>query len=288
MEHRKDLTIRDEEPPNRRDGDVSSLMITAPAPLGPGAALFRVFRTVGCSPLGGKKGISLALLMLLPIVLMTAGRILGAGRSGGSLFFIQTLVPFYHAVNLVAYIFLASAALSESVEDRGILYDLTSPLRRWTLFAGRFAAYLASAWLLVLPALMIAFIIAMAPYGMDALYRALPTALSVTALTAAATVIYGSLFFFLGLLIKRSVLFAIVYAAAVDGFLAYLPFSPSALSPQVHLRNLMAALSGENRLLKIGTNEVDLATTESLAFLSVMLLILMGASIYVFGRKQLP
>jgi hypothetical protein len=252
-------------------------------------AALRVFRTSGLGPLMGRKGILLILLAALPMVMMVAGRIFGADRGTGLLFFLTTLAPFYHYINLIVFIFLGCSALGESIEDKTLTYDLACPLPRFSIFAGRYLSYGISSLSILLPSLWGAYLICMAPRGIDAVTRefAIPTAMTI--MTVAATGVYGSLFILLSLQIKRAVLLAILLMVGLDGVIAYLPLKISSLSILVHLRNLMSTISGERRFRNMLEDSV--ITVEpgySLLVLICLWLLFTVVGAVIFRGKQFP
>ncbi|MFH1998063.1 MAG: hypothetical protein ABIK28_00215, partial [Planctomycetota bacterium] len=214
-----------------------------PAILPRKAAALRVFLNSCFEPLAGRRGIMLSLLALLPIVLMLLGRIFGVDRGGGHLFFVTTIVPFYHYINMVFFVFLGCSALGDGIEDKTIIYELICPISRGTLFLGKYLCYLASSLIILLPMLGIAYFTCMVRFGWDAIIRDLPLLFSVVLMTGVSAMLYGSAFVLLSFLIKRSVLVAIVLSLGVDGFLANVPLKISNLSPQIHIRNLIGFLS---------------------------------------------
>jgi len=253
----------------------------------PGAAV-RVFLNSCFEPLAGRRGIMLSLLTVLPIALMLLGRILGEDRGGGHLFFITTVVPFYQYINMIFFIFLGCSALGDGIEDKTIAYELICPISRGMLFLGRYLSYLASSLVILLPMLILAYFICMIRFGFDAVVRDLPMLFSVVSMTIVAAMVYGSVFVMFSLLIKRSVLVAIVLSLAIDGFLANLPLQISSISPQIHLRNLMGFLSGEDRFRQIiaGIESIEVSPLTSSVVLAGIWLSFTLFGQWLFSKKQ--
>lgn len=253
----------------------------------PGSAI-RVFLNSCFEPLAGRRGIMLCLLTLLPIVLMILGWVMGEDRGGGHRFFVFVLVPFYHYINMVFFIFLGCSALGDGIEDRTITYELICPISRGMLFLGRYLSYLASSLVILLPMLGIAYFICMIRFGFEAVIRDLSLLFGVSIMTAIAAMVYGSVFVFLSLTVKRAVLLAIVLSLAIDGFLANIPLQISSVSPQIHIRNLMGFISGEEqfRFIIAGIEPIEVAPlTSFLVLLGIWLgFTLLGQ--WFFSRKQ--
>ncbi|MHC4942672.1 MAG: ABC transporter permease subunit [Planctomycetota bacterium] len=252
-------------------------------------AALRVFRNTCFECLHGRRGVMLTLLALLPILLMLGALLFNVERGGGSLFFIITLVTFYHYINMIFYIFLGCSALGESLEDKTITYELICPVPRSMIFAGRIASYWVSTMVIILPVICTAYFVSMVRYGGEILVRNLPSLAAVVLMTCVAALVYGSVFMVLSLLLKRAIYVAIILAVVVDGFIAYLPLRVAALSPQIHLKNLMALISGDDRfrIMIPGVEPIELAPGISVVVLVMVWLFFTGLGGVLFSRKQL-
>jgi hypothetical protein len=106
-------------------------------------------------------------------------------------------------------------------------------------------------------------------------------------MAVAAAMVYGSFFIFLSLVIKKAVLVGIILAIGIDGFLAYVPMQISNISMQVHLRNLMSAISGETRFRQMleGVN-IDVHPGYSILVLFCVCLVFVSGGMIAFRRKQ--
>ncbi len=274
--------------------ECSPVLCTAPPVPSWISAALAVFRTTGFEPLKWRRGISLALLALIPVFLMIVGRLFGMERGRDSLFFITMLVPFYHYINLIVFVFLGCSALGESISDKTITYDLVCPVGRGAIYAGKYLAFLASTLVILLPVLILAYIVCMAPGGRgafgggDLFLRNLRLLWPVLLLTATGAMVYGAFFLLLSLVIRRAVLLAIILAVSIEGFIAYLPLKLSALSLHVHLRNLAGHLSGEPRLLEMikGQTPIEIHPASSFAVLALLWLLFVVSGVMAIGRKQ--
>jgi ABC-type transport system involved in multi-copper enzyme maturation permease subunit len=246
-----------------------------------------VFKTTGLDLLRGRKGIMLTLVAILPVFLMLIGRIVGMERGGGTVFFVSTVVPIYQYINLIVFIFLGCSVLGDSIGDGTITYDILCPLSRPAIYAGKMLAYLLSSSALLLVAMLCAYLVCMAPFGMQTVSRNLPLLLSVEIMTVASAMVYGSFFTLLSLLLKRAVLIAIILAISIDGFLAYLPMKISVVSIFVHIRNLMGALANEPGFMEMHKKfTIDIPPVHSVLVLVSTWLIYTVVGVIVFRGKQ--
>gem|GEM_PF-2164162 len=257
------------------------------------AAVGCVFRTNARGSLRGRRGIVLLLLVFLPTILILISDILGTERGGGSYFFMENIVPVFHYIELVIYIFLGCSVLGDAIEDRTLTYDLICPVSRGSLFAGRYLTYIVSSLLLLVPAVVAVHLVCMARYGLDDVRFNLPLLWAVLAATVLGALVYGAAFLFLSLLTKRAVLVAIILAICVEGFVANLPLRVSTCSMLYHLRNVMVAVSGKVEFFPAHGmaiyQEMDpVALTHSVVVLAVTWLAFLVASLLLFQRKQFP
>jgi ABC-type transport system involved in multi-copper enzyme maturation permease subunit len=198
---------------------------------------------------------------------------------------------------MVVFIFLGCSVLGDDIESRNITYDLICPVSRPALFAGRYLSYLASALVLVMPALVAAFTVCMARFGADAMAHSMHLLWAVLIATATGALVYGAAFLFLSLIVKRAIfatIIAIVLSVCIEGFVANIPLRVSSCSVLYHLQNIMYGISGEigffpvsveNDLLRMkGVYEVT--TFDSVLTLALLWVGFMIGSLLMFRRKE--
>ncbi len=275
--------------------DKDMVMTPRPEPLSGLSAAMAVFRISALGPVRRKRGVVLFVLAMLPVFLIVIAGLFGAERGGGNKFFTLGVVPVYHYIEMVIFIFLGCAVLGDDMEKRTIAYDLICPVSRLAIYAGRYFTYLASALLLVLPALVAVYVACMARYGVDSIAHYLPLLVAVLSAAVIGAMVYGSAFIFLSLLTKRAVLAAVIITICFEGFVAHIPFRVCSSSVLYHLRNLMVAISDETWFFPMSTLDVavDNKIFEVTAAQSVMTLGLLWVGftiggIMLFNRKQFP
>ncbi len=286
-------TASTEQPTRSAVGGES--LAARPAPLSGLAAVKAVFRISALSPVRRKRGVILFLLAMLPVILIVIADLFGAERGGGSRFFTVGVVPVYHYIEMVIFIFLGCSVLGDDMETRTLAYDLICPVSRIAVYAGRYLTFLASALLLVLPALTAVFFACMTRYGIDSVIHSLPLLFAVLVTAMIGAMVYGSAFILLSLMTKRAVLAAVIITICFEGFLANLPLRVCSSSVLYHLRNLMVAISDESWFFPMA--KLDVATMNEIfevtALQSVMILGLLWVGftvggVMLFKRKQFP
>ena len=149
-------------------------------------------------------------------------------------------------VPVTALVF-ASAALGEPNEDGTLVYLWLRPVARWRLAAAAVAAALTVA----LPAVVV-------PLAAAALATGAGPALVAATVASAtsATVAYAGAFTWLGLRVRRALLWGLVYVLVWEGFVARLGGTAGLLSVRTHTTSLLVHLADGATQLP----EVSLAT----------------------------
>jgi len=280
-----------EEPAERPAAPTAAAVPQAPSGLD---AVRRVFKTSALEPVRRKRGLILFILTLLPVILIVIAGIFDAEHGRGSRFFTFVIVPAYHYIEVLVFIFLGCAVLGEGIENRTMTYDLVCPVSRMALFAGRYLTYIVSALILVLPALTAAYIVCMTPCGMDAFRHSLPLLWAVLVGAVAGAFVYGSAFMFMSLITRRAVLAAVILTICVESFVANMPLRLATCSALFHLRNIMASISGDIEFfpvppqMKMVMTALDVTAGESAMVLILLCALFTFMSGWIFARKQFP
>jgi ABC-2 type transport system permease protein len=145
----------------------------------------------------------------------------------------------------VTTLLLASSVLGDPNEDGTLVYLWLRPMARWRIAA----AAIASTLTVALPVTVIPMVIAAAATGGgDDLMRG----------TAAAcilgTVAYTGIFTWLGLRLRRAVVWGLGYILIWEGFVARAGATPSRLAVRASTRSLLARMShGPERLVSVSS-----------------------------------
>lgn len=187
------------------------------------------------------------------------GLAIGAGESARPLDDGITLVSTYGLALFlpVTTLVFASATLGEPNEDGTLVYLWLRPLARWRLVAAALAASLTIAVPVVVVPLALAAAVTGAGAGLVA---------ATVASCALGVVAYGSVFTWLGLRVKRALVWGVGYILLWEGFVARAGGTASLLSIRTHTRSLLARLAGSDDLVA-----VSLATSVALPLLAATL-----------------
>jgi ABC-2 type transport system permease protein len=183
-----------------------------------------------------KKG-RLAALALLGIVGVVVGLAVGLSDVEDP---IRAATNMINAFGLSLYapvvtLVFASASLGDPAEDGTLVYLWLRPVARWQIVAGTYLATLTVALPLVLLSLVLAAVLSGAGHGL------VPgTFVSATL----AVVAYSGIFTWLGLRVRRALVWGLAYILLWEGFVASAGKSASRLAVRAYTRSVLTKFTG--------------------------------------------
>ncbi len=235
-----------------------------------------------------RRSLLMALLVAAPVAFAVLYRVLsithGTLPLGPSdLYALMIAIYWVRNVLPLAALFYATSLIADEVEGRTLTYLLTRPLTRASIFAGKFAAYLATTFTLALPAAVVTFFVLMTAPSAPALGPAAGDLLRDLGVMLLALVAYGALFGLLGVFLKRPVIPGLLFLYGWE-LLANLPGYLPRLTLTAWLRSLIRHRPAEEGIS--GLFQQVLPSDQSLAVLLVVSLALLGAAAWIFSRRE--
>jgi len=135
----------------------------------------------------------------------------------------------------VVTLVFASASLGDPAEDGTLVYFWLRPIARWQIAAGTYLATMTVALPLVLVSLGLAAVLSGAGHGI-----VWGTFLSATL----AVVAYGGIFTWLGLRVRRALVWGLAYIVLWEGFVASAGRSASRLAVRAYTRSVLTKATG--------------------------------------------
>jgi len=186
----------------------------------PVAGAARIFDLSLGELLWSRRTIFMALVVGAPVLLATVARIVQASgvaplRVNGSrvdavsVFGMIIWVLFLRFIVPVLGVFYGTALMADEVEDKTITYLFTRPIPRGAVLVGKFLAYLACTFLVVLPSVMIVYFVLVPLSALPGTFGSLLIDLALLALGLA---VYGGVFAFVGSFFKRPLVIGLVFA----------------------------------------------------------------------------
>jgi ABC-2 type transport system permease protein len=142
----------------------------------------------------------------------------------------------------VVTLVFASAALGDPAEDGTLVYLWLRPVARWKIVAGTYLASLTVS----LPLVLVTCGLAAALTGGGA-----PLVRGALASSALAVVAYGGIFTWLGLRVRRALVWGLAYILLWEGFVASAGHSAARLAVRAYTRSVLRWSTGVN--LKLAT-----------------------------------
>jgi ABC-type transport system involved in multi-copper enzyme maturation permease subunit len=257
-------------------------------PLGFGPAARAVFDLSLDGMVFSRRSLLMALLVAAPVGFAVLYRVLAAthGRpplGPADLYALMVAIYWVRNVLPLAALFYATSLIADEVEGRTLTYLLTRPLTRASIFAGKFAAYLATTFTLALPAAVATFFILMTAPGAPALGPAAADLLRDLGVMLLALVAYGALFALVGVLLKRPVIPGLLFLYGWE-LLANLPGYLPRFTLTAWLRSLIRHRPAEEGIA--GLFQQVLPGDQALVVLLGVALALLSAAAWIFSRRE--
>jgi len=193
-----------------------------------------------------------------------------------AIYWIRNVLP-------LAALFFATALVADEVEGRTLTYLTTRPLTRPSVFAGKFAAYVATTLTLALPAAVLTFFILLSTRGWSAVGPAVGDLFRDAGVIALTLLAYGALFALLGVLLKRPVIPGLLFLYGWE-LMANLPGYLPRLTLTAWLRSLVHHRPAEEGLA--GLFQQVLPAGPGLAVLIGASAAFLAAAAWIFSTRE--
>jgi ABC-type transport system involved in multi-copper enzyme maturation permease subunit len=236
-----------------------------------------------------RRTLLMGLLLWFPVVLAVVYRLVRATHPSAGVppaaDIYAVIVAIYWIRNVLplSALFFATALVADEVEGRTLTYLLTRPLTRASIFAGKFAAYLATTLALALPSLVVTCFVLLSTGGWAAFGPSVGDLFRDVGVAALALVAYGALFALLGVLLKRPVIPGLLFLYGWE-LMANLPGYLPRFTLTAWLRSLVHHRPAEEGLA--GLFQQVLPVGQGLAVLVVVSAASLAAAAWIFSRRE--
>jgi ABC-type Na+ efflux pump permease subunit len=232
-----------------------------PRPTFVGSTL-RIFDSSLGQMLWSRRSVFLAVLVGGPVLLAVLVRIVhaatpawriwlnGAELGGAVIFGMMIWIVYVRFIVPILGVFYGTALIADEVDDKTITYLFARPIRRGSILAGKYLAYLACTLLLVLPSVVLVYFL-IVPLGGGSLGGAFPQLIGDLATLALGLIAYGAVFAFIGARLKRPL---------VVGLLLTLGLEPAVLAFPGYLKRVTVAYYLEGLIPHPMPNDSSLAS----------------------------
>jgi len=235
-----------------------------------------------------RRSLLMAILLGLPVVLALLYRGVLIARmpariTGVDLYAVIIAIYYVRNVLPLAALFYATSLIADEVEGKTLTYLLTRPLRRPSILAGKFAAYLTTTLTLSLPATVITFFLLATARGFAGIGAAVPELFRDMGVMALSLLAYGAFFTLLGVLLRRPMIPGLLFIFIWE-MIANLPGYLPRFTLTAWLRSLLHHRPAEEGLS--GLFQQVLPAGESLAVLVGASLAFLALSFWLFNQRE--
>ena len=167
---------------------------------------------------------------------MAALRVNNQRMAGFSIFGVIIWALFLRFIVPVLGVFYGTALMADEVEDKTITYLFTRPVPRGAVLVGKFLAYLACTFLVVLPSVMVVYFLLVPLSQVPATFGKLLIDLGLLALGLAA---YGGVFSLVGSFFKRPLVIGLIFAFGWEQVVMLIPGSLKQFTIAYYLQGLV-------------------------------------------------
>ena len=167
---------------------------------------------------------------------MSALRVNGQKVAGFGIFGVMIWMLFLRFIVPVLGVFYGTALMADEVEDKTITYLFTRPVPRGAVLVGKFLAYLACTFLVVLPSVMVVYFLLVPLSQVPATFGKLLIDLGLLALGLAA---YGGVFSLVGSFFKRPLVIGLIFAFGWEQVVMLIPGSLKQFTIAYYLQGLV-------------------------------------------------
>jgi ABC-type transport system involved in multi-copper enzyme maturation permease subunit len=201
---------------------MTPMTVERPIPKAPGflASALRVFDLSVGEMLWSRRTIFMALVVGAPVLISLLLRVLdalgapvfrvnGMMMAGPAIFGLMIWVFFLRFTVPVLGVFYGTSLIADEVEDKTITYLFTRPIPKGAVLVGKYLAYLACTFFVVLPSVVIVYLCIVPLRG--SLGASFLDLVKDLALLAVGLAVYGAVFAFIGARFKRPLLVGLIF-----------------------------------------------------------------------------
>lgn len=227
--------------------------------------------------LGTKRGIAVAALAAVPLILIVA-LALARVATFNILLFQAVLIPlFFQLVLIFVTLVNASTLIRDEIEDNTLPYLLTRPISRPALLSYKYLGYMVSVLVLLIPPIVLA-------YGVTEVYTGSAFSADLDVLsgflvtTILGSAAYGALFLFISVLVRRPLAVGLLIGFLWESVVGSIPGEVPKLSVIHYLRSILKEMISVGPLVTYSTDVsaaisvvVLIGFTIAMIFLSILL-----------------
>jgi ABC-2 type transport system permease protein len=204
--------------------------------------------------------------------------------SGIEIFSNMILVFYLQFFVLILALFFGTSVCSEEVEGKTLTYLTTRPIPKSAIIIGKYAAYCALGSLMTVIGMAVSFLILNFENMLDlSLYPILFKDMGVMVIGVAC---YMGFFTFIGTLMRKSILFGLVFSFGWENVIQYFPGSTQRFAVVHYLKSLLPSQHSGSRFSILLFQLEPTSPGTAIAVLLLLTIVFLALASYVFAKKE--
>ncbi len=236
----------------------------------------------------GKKHLGWLLMVLLAPVGLTVYLRVFRGGSGEVLFEEIMVNAYLQFLCLGVSLFWGVSAIRDEIEDKTIVYLFSRPIRRGVIFGGKIVSVILFSFAILSVGVGLSYLVATVPEGFAYCTSKLYFLVKALGVIWLACMVYTSLFGLAGVLFRKPMLLAMLFAVGWEGFVSNLSGRFPMLTIMYYLKSLLGLGPDTEGIIAVLMPALEPAGhAESLAVILVGTLVFFFGCVYLGARKEI-
>jgi ABC-type transport system involved in multi-copper enzyme maturation permease subunit len=247
-----------------------------------------IFRITFDQTIKSKKTIFMLLVTFLPVFLTLYYRIAQTELFVPPPLVLVHVMMFYLLfVSILVALFYGNAMIGDEVDNRTIIYYFTRPIPKYTIMIGKFVAYIASVFLIIIPPMLISFLIIASDRDMS---RDFAITVDIFArqlgVVLLGLIVYGSIFMFFGTSLKHPIISGLLLAFGWEKIMLVVPGLIRKFSVAHYLISAFPTDLSMRSAIDEVSKGANSSPTASIITIIIITIVFLGLSIYTIYNKE--
>lgn len=235
-----------------------------------------------------KKTIFMLILAFLPVFLTLYYRIAQPEHIvPPHLVLFHVMIFFLLFVSTLIALFYGNAMIGDEVDNKTIIYYFIRPVPKYMIIIGKFAAYLAGVFLIIIPPMLISFLIISSDSQMSTDFAStVDTFARQLGVVMLGLTVYGSIFMFFGARLKHPIIIGLLLAFGWEKIMLIVP----GLIRKFSVAHYLVSAFPIDPSMQTALEEVSKGSTSSpitsIIMIAIITVVFLGLSIHAMYNKE--
>jgi ABC-2 type transport system permease protein len=234
-----------------------------------------------------KKARIFFLMSFLPVLVLLIAKIIeltnpGTRISAEEIFSKAMLIIYIQLLVPILALLFGSLVINEEIDNKTLIYLTTSPIPKAAIIIGKYVAYIILSAIIINSGLLLCFITININHLGEISY--LKQFLTIAGVGGLALIAYSAFFTLIGALVKKSVVFGLLFIFGWENIVQYFPGVTQKFTFIHYIKSLLPYTADNIKFLvfKLEASGVS----ESILILFLLTLISLAAAAIIFNRKE--